>query len=100
MTRRTKKKARAQEKNGPAPDHSQAGCVRRRSRTNWLQCETEYKVDAREHRIAQVIHAVYLDHINVLRIKPVAGPRVNESERIAPVLEAAIAVVRLADTKP
>jgi hypothetical protein len=41
----------------------------------------------------------YVDDINVLRVEPVAGPRVNESERIAAVLEAVIAVVGLGDTK-
>src|SRR5208282_6593652 len=39
------------------------------------------------------------DYINVLRVEPVAGPRVHESERIAPVLEAVIAVLGSADKK-
>jgi hypothetical protein len=34
-----------------------------------------------------------------LRVEPVAGPRVNESERITTVFEAVIAVVGLGDTK-
>ena len=49
--------------------------------------------------VAQVIHAIDLDHINILRIEPVARPRIHESERIAAVLEAVIPVVALADTK-
>jgi hypothetical protein len=45
-------------------------------------------------------YAVNFDNKNVLRVEPVAWPRVNESERIAAVLEAAIPpVVGLADTK-
>ena len=59
----------------------------------------KYQIHARERCIAQVIHAVNLDHINVLRVEPVAGPRVDESEGIAAVLEAVIVVVALADTK-
>jgi hypothetical protein len=35
-----------------------------------------------------------------LGVEPIARPRVNESERIAAVLEAAITVIGLADTKP
>jgi hypothetical protein len=35
-----------------------------------------------------------------LRVEPVAGPWVDESERIAAVLEAAIIVIALAHTKP
>src|SRR5580700_9126448 len=66
---------------------------------DWLQCEAEFKVNARVHRIAQVIHAVNLDHINVLGVEPIAGPHANESERITTVLEAVIAVLGLADTK-
>ncbi len=61
----------------------------------WLQGEAEREINARERCVVQVIHAVYLDNINVLRVEPVAGPRVNESERIATVLETVIAVVGL-----
>src|SRR5271169_1684048 len=68
-------------------------------RTNWLQVEAEHQVNARKRCVAQVIHTVNLDNINVLRVEPVAGPRVNESERIAAVLEAVIAVVGPADAK-
>ena len=64
-----------------------------------LWCEAECKVNARKRCVAQVIYAVNFDDINVLRVKPVAWPRVNESERIATVLEAVIAVIGLADTK-
>jgi hypothetical protein len=65
-----------------------------------LLCEAQFNVDAGITRVAQVIHAVYLDYKNVLGVEPVAWPRVNESERIAAVLEAAITVIGLADTKP
>jgi hypothetical protein len=66
-----------------------------------LKCEAECNVDAGIRRVAQIIHAVNLDHKNILRVEPVAGPRVNESEPIATVLEAVIpAVIGLADTKP
>src|SRR5208282_228257 len=68
-----------------------------RSQERALQREAEYKVDARERCVAQVVHAVNLDHINVLRVEPVAGPRVPESEPIATVLEAVVAVVAFAD---
>ena len=64
-----------------------------------LKREAECNIHARIHRVAQVIHAVNVDHINVLRVEPVAGPRPDESERIAAVLEAVIPVVALADTK-
>ncbi len=64
-----------------------------------LQREAERKVHARIARIAQVIDAVDLDHINILRVEPVAGPRVNESEVVAAVLEAVISVVSLADAE-
>src|SRR5208282_1518738 len=70
-----------------------------RSQERALQREAEYKVNAGKRRVAQVIHAVNLDHINVLRVEPVAGPRVNESESIATVLEAVIPVIGLAHTK-
>ena len=64
------------------------------------QSDVERDVDSRVHRIAQVIHAVNLDHKNVLRVEPVAWPLVYEPEPIAAVLEAAIpAVVGLVDTK-
>ena len=83
----------------PHPDSSYAGCTP--GHIGWLlQPEAECNVDAGIHRIAQVIHAIDLDHINVLRVEPIAWPRVNESERIATVLEAAIpTVVALADAK-
>src|SRR5208282_4270485 len=68
-----------------------------RSQERALQREAEYKVNAGKRRVAQVVHAVNLDHINVLRVEPVAGPRVPESEPIATVLEAVIAVVAFAD---
>src|SRR5271155_2238866 len=64
-----------------------------------LYRDTDYKVHARIHRVAQVIHTVDLDHINVLRVKPVAGPRATESKPIAAVLEAATAVLALTDAK-
>jgi hypothetical protein len=64
-----------------------------------LQCDAECKVRARVHRVAKVVHAVNLNHKNVLRVEPVAGPRVDESERITSVLKAAIGVVALADAK-
>src|SRR5450759_5378099 len=66
-----------------------------------LFCDGECNVNARIHRVAQVIHAVNLDHKDVLRVEPVAWPRIYKSEPIAPVLEAAIpAVIGLTDTKP
>ena len=91
------KMARAQEQT--RADHSRAGCARRRPRTNRLECEAECKVDAGKRCVAQVIHTVYVDNVNVLRVEPVAWPRVDESERIASVLETAIAVVALANAK-
>src|SRR5208337_4812344 len=51
------------------------------------------------HRVAQVIHAVHVDNIDVLRVEPVAWPWVNKSEPIATVMEAAPPVVGLADTE-
>jgi len=54
----------------------------------------------RDLKVAQVIHAVNFDDINVLRVEPVVWPRVNEFEPVASVLEAAIpAVIGLADMK-
>ncbi len=96
--RRRKKRRESRERT--RTDDSQAGCALRRPPDElWLECEAERKVHARERCVAQVIHPVYLNHINVLRVEPVAGPRVNESERIATVLEAVIAVVGLGDTE-
>jgi hypothetical protein len=64
-----------------------------------LQCDGECNVHARIHRVTQVIQAVDVDHKDVLRVEPVARPRINKSERIAPVFEAMTAVVGLGDTK-
>jgi hypothetical protein len=64
-----------------------------------LQRDDEFDVHARVVRVAKVIHAVDINDINVLRIKPVAGPYAGKAEPIAAILEAAIAVVALADTK-
>src|ERR1700691_2602949 len=64
-----------------------------------LQRDINREVDARIHRVAQVIHPVDLDHINVLRIEPVAGPRPAKAKRIAAVLEAATAEIALTDAK-
>jgi hypothetical protein len=62
-----------------------------------LFCDVECDVDPRIRRIAQVIHAVNFDHKDVLRVKPIAWPLVNEYEGIATVLEAAVpAVISLA----
>src|SRR5208282_5278330 len=58
-----------------------------------------YKVHTRIHRVTQVIHTVDLDHINVLRVEPVAGPRAAKSKPITAVLEAATAEVALANAK-
>src|ERR1035437_6590908 len=66
-----------------------------------LFCDAACNVNARIHRVAQVIHAVNLDDKNVLRVQPVAWPRIYKSEPIAAVLEAAIpAVIGLTDAKP
>jgi hypothetical protein len=62
-----------------------------------LWVDAEGNVNAWVHRVAQVIHAVNIDDINVLRVEPVGGPRANKSERTAAALEAAITVVALAD---
>src|SRR5579862_4522443 len=64
-----------------------------------LQRDTEHQVHARIARIAQVIHAIDLDHINVLRVEPVARPRALKPEPIAAVLEAVIAVIACAQAK-
>src|ERR1700685_2525409 len=69
------------------------------NRTNSLQCEAESEVDAGKRCVAQVIHAVYLDNINVLGVEPIVGPGINESERVAAVLEAVITVIARAYTK-
>src|SRR5208282_5069289 len=70
-----------------------------REAASQLQGEAQSEVHARIHRVAQVIHAVDLDDVNVLGVKPVAGPRLTESEPISPVLKAVIAVLGLADAK-
>src|ERR1700728_1691222 len=64
-----------------------------------LQRYFECDVDAGVRWIAEVIHAVNLHYINVLRVEPVAGPSTNKSERVAAVLEAVIAVIAFADPK-
>src|SRR5579864_6388792 len=86
------------EKNGASPshwthaDHSCTGRAPSHARQK-LFCDVKSDVDARVHRVAQVIHAVDFDNKDVLRVKPVAWPLVNEYERIATVLEAAIPTV-------
>jgi hypothetical protein len=62
-----------------------------------LWVDAEGNVNAWVHRVAQVIHAVNIDDINVLRVEPVGWPCADKSERIAAVLESAITVVALAD---
>ncbi len=64
-----------------------------------LQRDAEHQVHARIARVAQVVHAVYFDNINVLRVEPVARPRRLEPEPIAAVLEAVIAVIGFANAK-
>ena len=81
------------------PRRERLSCSRSQKNDRLATGEAQHQVNARKRCVAQVIHAVNLDHINVLRVEPVAGPRVNESERIATVLEAVIAVVAFADTK-
>src|SRR5271165_667908 len=65
-----------------------------------LQRDAEHDVHARVVRVAQVVHAVNLDDKNVLRVQPVAWPHALKSEPVATILEAAIAVVGLADAEP
>src|SRR5580658_7096006 len=64
-----------------------------------LSLDMDYKVHARIHRVAQVIHPVDLDHIYILRVEPVAGPRAAECKPITAVLEAATSEIVLADAK-
>lgn len=65
-----------------------------------LSDEAQFNVDAGIARIAEIIRAVYLDYKNLLSVEPVARPGVDESERIAAILEAAIIVIGPVDTKP
>src|SRR5271166_2431291 len=65
-----------------------------------LQRHAEQNVHARIVRVAQVVHTVNLDNKNVLRVQPVAWPHALKPEPVAAVLEAAIAVVGLADAEP
>ncbi len=50
--------------------------------TRWsmLFRDAESDVDARIHRVAEVIHAVDFDNKDILRVKPVGRPSVNEFE--------------------
>src|SRR5580693_1920628 len=64
-----------------------------------LERDAEFDINARVHWIAQVINAVNVDDVNVLRVEPVAWPRANKSERIATVFEAVITVIPLVHTK-
>jgi hypothetical protein len=50
--------------------------------TRWsmLFRDAESDVDARIHRVAEVIHAADFDNKDVLRVKPVGRPSVNEFE--------------------
>src|SRR5579864_7688380 len=74
--------------------------ARHRHARQKLFCDVKCDVDARIHRVAQVIHAVDFDNKNVLRVKPVAWPLVDKYKRIAAVLEATIpAVVGLVHAK-
>src|SRR5580692_4385374 len=70
-----------------------------RLRSSRLECDVEFNVHTRIHRVAQVIHAINVDDINVLRIEPVARPHANKSERIAAVLKVAITVIALVHAK-
>src|SRR5579863_149867 len=65
-----------------------------------LQRDAEHNVHAGIVGVAQVIHAVNFDDINILRVKPVAGPRAIKSEPVATVLEPAISVIGFGDMKP
>src|SRR5271165_899888 len=58
-----------------------------------LQVHAEGEVSPRIRGIAQVVHAVDFDHIDVFCVEPVARPCVNKSERVAAVLEAAVTAV-------
>src|SRR5579862_2348082 len=64
-----------------------------------LHRDIEYQVHSWIARIAQVVHAVDFDNVNVLCVEPVARPGRLEPEPIAAVLEAVIAVVAFADAK-
>lgn len=43
-------------------------------------------------RVAEIILASYIVNVNVVRVIPIGGPRLNESEPISAVLEAGISV--------
>src|ERR1700728_3581408 len=64
-----------------------------------LQRDTEHEVHTRIARIAEIVHAAYFDHINLLRVQPVARPDRGESEPVAAVLEAVITIIAFADPK-
>jgi hypothetical protein len=64
-----------------------------------LDGDAERQVHARKTRVAQVVHAVNFDDINVLRVQPVARPGGFKSEPVAAVLETVIAIIAFADTK-
>ena len=65
-----------------------------------LQRYAELDVDAGICGVAQVIHAVNIDDIHILRVEPIAWPAADESERVSAVLEAVIAVIGLGHAKP
>src|SRR5208337_1987101 len=64
-----------------------------------LQRDAERNVHVWIVRVTQVVHTVNFDHINVLRVQPIARPDRLEPEPIAAVLEAVIAVIAFADAK-
>ena len=65
-----------------------------------LGCDAECNVDAGIRRVAQVIRAIDIDNVNILRVEPVAWPCAHESERVTAIFEAAITVIALAHAKP
>src|SRR5450759_2936655 len=83
----------------PAPIIVKPVALHRRAQGT-LWCDAECNVDAGIRRVAQVIHAVNVDYINILRVEPVAWPCAHEAERIAAIFETAITVIALGDAKP
>src|ERR1017187_7964701 len=95
-----RKEAGASQNSGPAPVIAKLAALLT-TMDEPLFRNAECNVNARIHRVAQVVHAVNLDHKNVLRVQPVAWPQIYKFEPIAAVLEAMIpAVIGLTDAKP
>lgn len=62
--------------------------------------DADRDTDAGMHRVIHVITLVDVHDVNSIRVAPTNRPRIDESERVATILEAPMIVLALIDVEP